>query len=384
MTRFALLVMLASGCQWIAEIRKPSEKPVELPLAHADWVDGSFHIGEELHGTSGPALRVEFWNEPPEGADWRMFDVTLTGPDGTYTLSHPDFTYWQDEWPAGTYKLTLRQSGRVVTEREFKVAMPPDAFGKPYPTIVPDGPHVISPKDQDLYTFLPVNVTTPGYKVAVVWVKDHRVVRTAAVVMDMPPLWEMSRLGEWQRLDISTKEVSSLGAATVMLFVNGGGLYGAWSWTKDQQVPAMSLPSVTPDPKDLAIARAAAREKSKEVVVDNDPLAGPHDEALSCAVAKDAATRDAFLEYRQHAFGAGIDDRDADDESSRAENDDALTERQRVRMRKDAARLRESAGFAAQHEGDSLARAMKLSRKYKKGCLAAMGVPSIPVANHGG
>src|SRR6185312_9814405 len=118
-----------------------------------------------------------------------------------------------------TYKLTWKQLGKIVTEREFKVAMLPDGFGKPYPTIVPDGPRVVSPKDGDLYTFLPVNVATPAYAVAAVWVKDHRVVRAAAGVMDIRPLFEMSRLGEYGRLDISTKEVSDLGAATVMLFI---------------------------------------------------------------------------------------------------------------------------------------------------------------------
>lgn len=373
-----MLVMLASGCQWIADIRKPSEKPAELPLAHADWVEGSLHIGPEPIGPRTPALRVEFWNDPPDGADSQMFEVTLTGPGGTYTLSNMNFTYWQDEWPGGTYKLTLRQQGKVVTEREFKVAMVPDAFGKPYPTIVPDAPHVVSPKDRDLYTFLPVNVSTPGYPVAVVWMKDHRVVHAEASVMTIAPLFEMNRLGEFERLDISKAEVSSLGAATVMLFVNGTRLYGAWSWTNDQQVPALSLPAVTPDSKDLAIARAAAREKSSEVEVRNDPFAGPHDEALSCAVATDAAARDAFLAYRQNAFSAGIDDRHADDETTRAANDDALTERQRAHLRQDASVRRDYAGFEAQHEAKGLALAMKLSRKYKKGCLAAMGVPSMP------
>ncbi|HEY6037578.1 MAG TPA: hypothetical protein VIV58_25025, partial [Kofleriaceae bacterium] len=112
--------------------------------------------------------------------------------------------------------------------------------------------------------------------------------------------------------------------------------------------------------------------------VRSDPLGGPRSEELACAVATDPAARNEFLAYRQSAFQGGVDDMKANDESARADNDDRLTQRQRAKLRKDAAQRHDYAGGAAMREGSHLAQAMKLSRKFEKGCLAALNVPTMP------
>ena len=381
MHKLIVACVLASGCQWIETLRKPAEKPMELPpTARAEWVEGSFHIvGTEERGATGPALRMELWQNDGAKEAWRTSGAVkfkMIGPGVDVDMDNPEHLYWQGDWPAGTYKLTFRAFGKLVTEHDVKIALIPTGFGKPYPIVVPDGPHVIAKKDWPLISYLPTNVTKPAYSVQMIWLKDHRVMDLQHKAMSIKPLFEMGPLGRFDTLEIETKGVT--GDATVFVFVNGAALYGAWSWTEAQTELVVSLPAASPDPKDLAVARAAARKDAGEYATRANPLAGPTDEALACAVATNSDARDAFLEYRDQMFGGGIhNDRESDD-LNRANTDPRLTEQQRAILRKDAGYQREYGASAAKHQEQYLDKAMRIARMYKKGCLAELGVPVTP------
>jgi hypothetical protein len=358
------------GCEFLSHVNDdPRRKvPVLKPTAHAEILADTIHIGEKEIFDCLVSTR---------DLDGVSTDLRLTGPEGVdkQPPSWDPSIAWNDRWPEGTYKLTVTALGKVLAEREFQVRMIPRGSGAKE-AIVVTGPELNTYNMPNGWTHMlyAASVVMPRHTVEGVWVKDHQVVAAATREVRVPPLSSMASLGRMISIGFKSKEQGP--GSTLYVFVNGEGLYGAWTWADATQGEVV-MPTAAPDKKDVALARAAAREASKKLRAEDETVGHALDaeEPQACALALDPEARYAYSMYRRALAENQTSDTAASNALNRARLDPNLTSEQRARLLKKSRDESYLAQGSAEMIEPDKAKFKRLAKKYRKGCLAEIGVP---------
>jgi hypothetical protein len=375
MTKLAWGTLLLVGCAPLLEkLHGGDDKPTAPTDGRGEIIDSlAIADGNLVFAFNSENVFGRFQND--QGV---LF--VLTGPDGTKAGYRTDSTThstiaWEDQWREGTYTLAFTWFGRELDHKQFEVKMIPSPKGRVAPYVVrsTDPPVVFSPGDQVvLQTAVLVDVTRPVTEARFVWTKGDKVLNASSDVLRIGGASLGGPLAEFKLVRGTVEHGIDYTGATLYLFEGDDTLVGAWSYA--EPAPGQQhiiLPAVTPDPKQRPLVRKLAAETttSRDTALEIT-------ESIACAAAASAKVREAITDFEGFAFAEG----DAIDRAAtKAEEaqDTRLSREEREQARMDQRISHDSVPSLVESGKSKRAFVIAAARKYKKGCLVALGVPRL-------
>jgi hypothetical protein len=232
---------------------------------------------------------------------------------------------------------------------------------------------VFSPKDEvTLQTPVLIDVTRPVTSYVYVWIKGDSVLSTSDDVLRIQRVSRGGPLAVVRRAEGAFYGDADRTGATLYVILNAETLVGAWRYAEPAPLHQhVLLPAVPPDRKQLAIARAVATTKAQYRDSTFDV-----DERIACAAISSPKIFDALNAYENASAEEGFEGYRQITKQEEAA-DERRTSAERAKARADQ---RDSADFTGFADGRRLSRLDQIraaARKYKPGCLTALGVPQI-------
>lgn len=348
------------------------------PNARAEIVDGFTRIKD------GKQLVWEYatTNVYQDYVNEHGVVFVLSGPGVKQEVAAEDHNLgqldWDPAWPAGQYSLALLQHGQQLTEQQFTVRKLPRADGGEQPIVALDREPPLRMFHERAMTMIAINVLRPVVSMEFVWIRDHQAVPTLSNddgtdTVRVDRLRNFGVLGDLVPVRSTVRDDVDLTGATLYLFENGESLLGAWRYV-DAKAQPVNLPAITPNPADLAVARKTAAARTQDVLSEVPELAIRVDEPIACAVAQDKEARAAYAKWSDEDIAEQSGTSTQLEKQAKAENA-YLTDAQRAQLASDRRQAGRMTVLAGTHRRKAMDVVMSIARKYKKGCLGAMGIP---------
>jgi hypothetical protein len=308
--------------------------------------------------------------------------LVLEGPGGV-TKDRQAGLYVDDwgfdsDWPDGTYTLRITGYGKVLASRTFEVKRGPglEANGAPMVITRTEPPMMLRGKSWS--TWIAMDVTRPNVDVEYVVMRGNQIVGDPkGTITNIDSLHTGKSLGTYKHAVGSAPDDLDLTGTTIFLFEHGEQLIGAWAYA-DATDKTLALARVTPPAKQLAIALDAAAGVHDEDNRIAQDLGIRVDERVVCAVVGSREAHELYVTLQSAEMDAGYQmyaQLDAQDQLE----DRSLSRRERAKLED----KRRTAASYAMADGLPMQRAQKklaqLVHKYRKGCLAELGVPRLVV-----